>query len=236
MARHILKTMRVFSPTIAIPGFDIAALSEARHDLGGDYHDVFVAPGCVGMAVGDVAGHDSVAARLKLTAGRLLQERAVVPGGLGAFMEGINRDLSPHMQAGRFMTLFLAVMVAEPRSIHWVSAGHGPVIAYDPVSNGFGEMPGPDIPLGIDPGWRFHEQQREGWATGAMLVVGTDGIWEARDPSGRMYGKMRLMAAIRQSSQLSAAEIMQMVVADHEAFRRGQTLSDDATLVVVKAV
>lgn len=228
--------MRVFSPDIAITGFDIALLSEARHEQGGDYHDVFAAPGCVGMAVGDVAGHDPLAARLKLTAGHLLQGRAVVPGTLGAFMEGVNRDLSPHMLAGRFMTLFLAVMVAEPRSIHWVSAGHGPVIAYDPVSNGFGEVPGPDIPLGVDPGWRFHEQHHEGWATGALLVVGTDGIWEARDPGRRMYGKMRLMAAIRQASQLSATEIVRTVVADHQSFRRGESLIDDATLMVVKAV
>jgi|AGTN01.3.fsa_nt_gi Serine phosphatase RsbU, regulator of sigma subunit len=227
--------MRVCSPSVAIPGFDFASLSEPRYRQGGDYHEVFVAPGCVGLAVGDVAGHDSVAAGLKRTAGRLLKGRAAVPGALGPFMDGVNRDLSPHMRDGRFMTLFLAVMVAEPRSIHWVSAGHGPVIGYDPETSGFVEVPGADIPLGVDPGWSYHEQQHMGWATGALMVVGTDGVWEARDPNGRVYGK-RLLAAIRQVRHLPAAGIVRAVVDDLTAFRRGEALADDATLVVVKAV
>lgn len=163
-------------------------------------------------------------------ASRLLRERAVIPGG-----ENVNRKLAP-MQAGRFMTLFLAVMVGETRSIHWVSAGHAPVIAYDPVADRFGEVPGSDIPLGIDPDWHYHEAKHTGWSTGALLVVGTDGIWEARNPSGEMYGKKRLLRIVRESRQLDAAAIVHAVNADVAAFRQGRPPGDDATLVVVKAV
>lgn len=48
---------------IAIPGFDFAGMSQARYQMGGDYHDIFVPPGKGSMAVvvGDVAGHDPVA-------------------------------------------------------------------------------------------------------------------------------------------------------------------------------
>lgn len=225
-------------PPMLIPGFDFAAISQARYKMGGDYHDIFVPPGETSMtvAVGDVAGHDAMAARLMGVASRLLRARAAVPGGLASLMEGVNRDLSPHMHAGRFMTLFLAVMVGEPRSIHWVSAGHGPVIAYDPVSDSFGEVPGSDIPLGIDPDWRYHELDHTGWATGALLVVGTDGIWEARNPSGEMYGKDRLLRVVRQVRRLDADSIVHAVNADVAAFRQGRPPEDDATLVVVKAV
>lgn len=221
-----------------IPGFDFAVSSRPRNLDGGDYHAVFALPGLAAMAVavGDVAGHDAEAAYLKGIAGRLLHRRVARPGRLGPLLAEVNRDLTPHMHAGRFMTLFLAVMVAEGRSIHWVSAGHGPVLAYDPIQDRFGEVPGRDIPLGIDPDWRYHELNHTGWATGAMLVVGTDGIWEQRNPVGEMYGKGRMMDVVRSARHHMAGGVVAAVEADVAAFRRDCPPGDDATLVVVKAV
>lgn len=221
-----------------IPGFDVAVSSCPRSFGGGDYHAVVASPGGVSMAVavGDVAGHDSLAAHLMEVAGRLLHRQPPLPGTLGELVGGVNRNLMPHMRAGRFMTLFLAVMVAVDRSVHWISAGHAPVLAYDPISDGFGEVPGHDIPLGIDPDWRYRELSHTGWANGALLVVGTDGIWEARNPAGRMYGRARLMERVRGERHASAASIVAAVEADVEKFRQGRSPEDDATLLVVKAV
>ncbi|HTH15265.1 MAG TPA: PP2C family protein-serine/threonine phosphatase [Magnetospirillum sp.] len=233
----LVKGGRLRRPAV-IDGFDFAGSSRPRYLRGGDYHDVFVPPGrgSMALAVGDVAGHDAVAARLMGIASRLLKRHPPEPGGLGRLMEGMNRGLVPHMRAGRFMTLFLAVLVAEDRSIHWVSAGHAPVLAYDPVRDSFGEVPGHDIPLGIDPDWQYHELDHTGWREGAMLVVGTDGIWEARNPSGELYGKERAMRVIRASRRRSAASIVSAVEEDVAAFRQGRPPADDATLVVVKAL
>jgi sigma-B regulation protein RsbU (phosphoserine phosphatase) len=225
-------------PNSPIAGIDFAGSSRPRHLRGGDYHDIVVAPDrrSVVVAVGDVAGHDVLAARLMRIARRLLRREAVIPGRLGAVLDGVNRDLARQMQAGRFMTLFMAVMQAAERTIHWVSAGHGPVLAYDPLADAFTEVPGHDIPLGIDPEWRYHELDHNGWAAGALLVVGTDGIWEARSPSGEMYGRARLIGAVRAARHHSAAAIVAAVEADVAAFRQGAAPVDDATLVVVKAV
>jgi len=228
----------VWRAPVGIPGFDFAGTTQSRYQAGGDYHDIFVLPGKASMAVavGDVAGHDALAARLKGVAKRLMRAETAKPGALAPFMEGVNRELTLHMEGGRFMTMFLAVMVGGTRSIHWVSAGHAPVIAYDPVADRFGEVPGRDIPLGIDADWRYHELDHTGWASGALLVVGTDGIWEARNPAGEMYGKERMIAAVHAARELSAAAIVQAVTGDVTAFRQGGAPTDDATLVVVKAV
>lgn len=223
---------------LPVPGFDYAGASFARYQKGGDYHDIFAAPdgGRVAVAVGDVAGHDALAARLMKVAARFLHERPAEPGRLGELMDGVNRDLVPYMQAGRFMTLFMAVLEGAGRSIHWVSAGHAPVIAYDPVQDRFDDVPGADIPLGIDAEWRYHELAHTGWATGALLVVGTDGIWEARNPAGEMYGKERLCRVVRAARGACAAEIVEAVTMDLAAFRQGRPQGDDVTLVVVKAL
>ena len=221
-----------------IPGFDVAVLSRPRAAGGGDYHAVVAPPGsgCMAVAVGDVAGHDAMAAGLMEVAGRLLRRHRVVPGRLATVMEAVNRDLIPHMRAGRFMTLFLAALVAGDRAIHWVSAGHAPGLAYDPTADVFREVAGPDIPLGIDPSWRFRELDHVGWATGALLVVGTDGIWETRAPNGAMYSKSRLARQIRAHHHRSAPDILAAVEGDLADFRAGRTPSDDATLMVVKAI
>lgn len=227
-------------PNLALPvaGFDFAGASFARYAKGGDYHDIFAPPGgtTVAVVVGDVAGHDALAARLMKVAAGLLRDRIAEPGRLATLMAGVNRDLTPYMRAGRFMTLFMAVMVGATRSIHWVSAGHAPVFAYDPVADRFADVPGKDIPLGIDPDWHYHEMAHTGWPAGMLLIVGTDGIWEARNPSGEMYGKERLCQAVREARAGSAADIVEAVTLDLAAFRQGRPQGDDVTLVVVKAL
>lgn len=220
-----------------LPGFELAGMSVARY-RGGDYHDIFVAPDRNSMviAVGDVAGHDALAARLMRVAAGLLRADRARPGHLGAQMSELNRRLVPHMRAGRFMTLFLAVLVGPPRELHWVSAGHGPVMAYDPVQDRFAEVPGSDIPLGIDGTWRFREHIHSGWETGALLLVGTDGIWETRSPDGRMYGKERFLRVVRSCRHLPAVGMIDAVASDLARFRQGRPAGDDVTLVIVKAV
>lgn len=223
-----------------VAGFDFAGTSVFRYTRGGDYHDIFLpdgeGDGQVAVAVGDVAGHDAQAARLMALARDLLRAQATVPGRLAQVVGAVNRDLAMHLRAGRFMTLFLAVLVSATRSIHWVNAGQGVAVAYDPVADDFREVGGPDIPLGIDPDWRYRELDHTGWPTGALLVIGTDGVWETRDADGEMYGTERLCRAVRACRDRPAAEIVAAVTADLAAFRRGRQQEDDVTLVVVKAV
>lgn len=220
-------------------GFDVAGASLFRYAAGGDYHDFFVheeADGCMAVAVGDVAGHDPDANRLMVRVREVLRTSRAEAGRLAQLMGLVNRDLSGRAKAGRFMTLFLAVLGAGDRSIHWVSAGHDGAIAFDPQDDRFVEVAGEDIPLGIDPDWRYHELDHTGWRRGSMLVVGTDGIWESRNPAGQMYGKGRLRRLLRQVADQPSCGIVEAVTEDLDRFRDGEPQRDDVTLVVIKAV
>jgi pimeloyl-ACP methyl ester carboxylesterase len=64
--------------------------------------------------------------------------------------------------------------------------------------------------------------------------VGSDGVWEARDAAGAMYGKARLFGVVRRHASRPAAAIVQAVVDDLRAFKGASDLEDDATLVIVK--
>jgi sigma-B regulation protein RsbU (phosphoserine phosphatase) len=71
-------------------------------------------------------------------------------------------------------------------------------------------------------------------APGDALVVHTDGVTEAREPSGQFYGEDRYRATLAAAAGRAAGEIVDAVVADVEAFRNGAEASDDLTLLVVR--
>jgi sigma-B regulation protein RsbU (phosphoserine phosphatase) len=223
----------------ALPGFDVAGRSIYCDETGGDYYDFIefsqLDPRHLGVAVGDVTGHGVAAALLMTTARALLRSQAATPGGLSDLMTSINHHLSQDTHAGRFMTLFYGVVEAETRRFRWVSAGHEPALLYNPESDTFFELAGSDIPLGIDANWRYHEDSRDDWHPGEIVTIGTDGIWESRNPRGEMFGKDALKAVIRKHAHQSADEICDAIARALGSFRQDRAQEDDITLVVIKA-
>lgn len=239
LAQEVQQNLLPHQPP-AIPGVDIAGLSLYCDETGGDYFDFMALPELgadkVAVMIGDVAGHGISAALLMTTARALLRSRELHPGKLGRVVDEVNAQLCSDSHAGRFMTLFLAVLDAGQRTIHWVGAGHDPGIIYDPGSDAFQQIGGVDIPLGVLPGWRYHELFHAGWSPGTVLLLGTDGISETRDPAGEMFGRDRVLAIIRAHAGQSAAAIAQAVTDALAGFRGTGAQRDDVTLVVVKAV
>ena len=68
------------------------------------------------------------------------------------------------------------------------------------------------------------------------MIIGTDGIWEASDESGEMFGKKRLMEVIKNHSEKSAEQIGQEIIKAVLDFSLPHHQEDDITVVVVKAV
>jgi sigma-B regulation protein RsbU (phosphoserine phosphatase) len=120
--------------------------------------------------------------------------------------------------------------------MRWVRAGHDPAVLYDPSSGEFENLPAPGTALGVDADRRFQAGTRRGLRAGHLVVLGTDGLWEARDLSGGMYGKERLFTVLRRYEDRPAPEIAAAVLNDLRAFKGPVEFEDDATLVVVKWV
>ncbi len=223
-----------------IPGLDIAGVSLYCDETGGDYYDFLplpeLGPDKLAVMIGDVAGHGISAALLMTTARALLRSRQMHPGKLAEVVGQVNAQLCSDSHAGRFMTLFLAVLDVGQRTIHWVGAGHDPGLIFDPLSDTVQSIDGQDIPLGVDPDWPYHEHSHTGWNPGTVLLIGTDGISETRNPAGEMFGRDAVFALIRANAHRSAADITQSVTDALATFRAGTPQRDDVTLVVVKAV
>jgi len=132
------------------------------------------------------------------------------------------------------MTLFCSEIDTHSRSIRWVRAGHDAAIFYDPVTNTFEELKGPGLALGVDADWQYEEQQKTGLKKGPIIVIGTDGIWEAHNSEGDTFGKESLLEVIRQHASVSAQEIVSAIISAVNRFRKDVIPEDDVTLVVIK--
>ena len=95
-------------------------------------------------------------------------------------------------------------------------------------------MKGDGVALGVNDAFDYEENQKVGLANGQIIAVGTDGIWEAVNREGEMFGKERLRHVIRNNASAGAGDILNAVYTELERFTRGQKSEDDITLVIIK--
>jgi sigma-B regulation protein RsbU (phosphoserine phosphatase) len=223
-----------------VRGLDVAGHSTYCDETGGDYYDFLVldrtSPSQVLVALGDVMGHGVAAALVMAGVRAVLRDRAVGAGDLAELMSRLNNFICADHGGDRFMTMHLSIIDSQTGTMRWVSAGHDPVIVFDPADNGFTEVGEGDLPLGVMEDTSYSEQTSAAFRPGQILFIGTDGVWEMPDAQGEQFGKDRLREVIRACTALSAAEIAHSVREHLTAFRGDVKSVDDVTFVVVKVL
>jgi sigma-B regulation protein RsbU (phosphoserine phosphatase) len=215
---------------------DVAGASRYCAETGGDYYDFFKLPqGRLGIAVADVSGHGISSALHMATARAHLIAGAAGHAGGAALIGAVNRFLAQDIQdTGWFITLFWLEIDPTRRRLRWIRAGHEPALFYDPQRDDFSRLDGEGLALGIDPGHRYREYEKQGWTAGSILLISTDGVYETRNPDGRMFGLEPLQDLVRSHREGSAGAIRDAILQAIETYRQDGEREDDATLVVLK--
>jgi sigma-B regulation protein RsbU (phosphoserine phosphatase) len=143
----------------------------------------------------------------------------------------LTRDV---LETGRFMTLFYLSIDPGKDQIDWVRAGHDPALLYDPRRDEFVELKGTGVALGVKEDFDYRQNSMGGLANGQIIAVGTDGIWEAVNSRGEMFGKERFREIIRNNAGAGSETILNAVYNELNSFTRGQKSEDDITLVIIK--
>jgi sigma-B regulation protein RsbU (phosphoserine phosphatase) len=147
----------------------------------------------------------------------------------------MNRHLtSDVLDTGRFMTLFYLAIDPDKKRLKWVRAGHDPAIIYDPKKNTFEELTGIGMALGVSEDFRYEEYIKASVDDGQIIALGTDGIWEARNREGNLFGKKKFRQIIRQNAKENASNILDAVYDELDQHTKGLKSDDDITLVVAK--
>ena len=243
--RHSLELAKEVQQTLLpksnprIAGLEVAGKSIYCDETGGDYYDFIEFKGGanekLGVVVGDVAGHGISSALLMATVRSALRQRLALPGSIAQIITDVNRQLVVDFaDSGQFVTLFYLTLDPANQILEWVRAGHEPAIFYDPAADAFLELAGSGMALGVDKHCRFEENRMEGFRRGGIIVMGTDGVWEARNERGRMFGLTAIYDVIRHKSAAGAVDIMEAIFGQIKNFQKAAEPEDDVTLVVVK--
>jgi len=218
---------------------DIAGKSIYCDETGGDYYDFIVSDNeekqRIGIAVGDVSGHGIASALLMAAVRSSLRQRSSLPGSIGRIISDVNRQLVKDVEdSGQFITMFYLTIDTTQKSLQWVRAGHDPGIFYDPHSDTFEELHGSGAALGVIEDYNYAEYSKTALEKGQIIFLSTDGLTEARNNKGDMFGNEPVYNIIREKASSSANDILNAIFESLNRFVEGTKLEDDITLVVVK--
>jgi sigma-B regulation protein RsbU (phosphoserine phosphatase) len=215
--------------------FDIGGASFPAEAIGGDYYDYVGLPdGSLGIAVGDVSGHGVGPALLMAEARAYLRGSAQVEADVSAILERVNRLLVQDIQGDHFITMLLARLAPDGRSLVYASAGHATGYLFDAAGTVKASMPSTAVPLGIEPDSEFPAGEVIRLEPGDIVLFLTDGVVEARDPEGGVFGTKRALDVVRFYRDRPAQQIVDNLYHAVRAFSRNEPQVDDITATIIK--
>jgi len=219
-----------------LPGYEFAGVAFAARYVSGDMYDwIGTSPEHCDLALADIAGKGVPAAMMTSTARALLRDSAARKNTPGAALTQLNRSLYDDLtHAGSFITLVVAHLDRRTAALDYASAGHTEVLWHRAFAGTCERLSATGPPIGVLPDQPI-EERRIFLCPGDFLVLYSDGVTEAEDESGRLFGISRLMDAVHRNASLPAAELARSIVDAVDAFSKGPR-SDDLTIIVVRAL
>src|SRR6516162_3468265 len=223
--------------SFSIPCLSCETFYQPARGIGGDYYDFLsLSVGRWGIAIGDVCGKGIGAALLMASLQASLRAQALHPHlDLTTLIGDVNRLVHESSPTNFFASLFYAEYEPATRVLQYVNAGHNPPIIVRPRDGSceLFQLKADAVPVGIFADARF-EAARFQLMKDDILVAYTDGITEAANPAGALWGEQRLAELLRSSTAMTSGEIVEKILTAVTEFANGEPQRDDVTLVVMK--
>ncbi|HEV7999114.1 MAG TPA: SpoIIE family protein phosphatase [Planctomycetaceae bacterium] len=213
-------------------GYDFFASYDSALAVGGDYYDaILLDDGKVCLSFGDVAGKGVPASLVMSRISSVVRSTLKYVDDVGVAVAAINNHMCSSAVEGRFVTYILAVVDTQAHECQLTIAGHmspmirkadGTIEEFDEESVG--------IPVGVIEDYPYDVLSRP-IAPGETVLFYTDGVSEAMNPNGDLYGDKRVREFLRKSTG-SAAEIGQALLTDVRAHADGRAQNDDITIMI----
>jgi sigma-B regulation protein RsbU (phosphoserine phosphatase) len=207
--------------------------------VGGDFFDYLQASGDkerIGIVIGDAASKGLSAAAQALYVSGALRMGVEYQTKMDAFITRINRLVHRTFTAEQFLSMvYLELTTSDKGLLFYVNAGHSnPVLLRDKTDE-VEMLPATGQILGPFPDERYRTDFTV-MNKGDILLLYTDGITEAANSDGELYGEHRLITQLKQHRSRSPKEICQLILEDVQIHNRMVQYSDDKTVLVIKRV
>ncbi|MDA0206254.1 MAG: SpoIIE family protein phosphatase [Acidobacteria bacterium] len=217
----------------SIPGYDIAGMSLAARQVGGDYFDfISMTDGMTGLCVADVSGKGITAALLMAVVQAKIRGQSLVDSSMAERLEVSNRLIHHSTPADKFVTMFYAALDADNHRLRYSNAGHNPPFLIPKKGEArLLESGGPV--LGVLPNFKF-EESTVNLEVGDLLVIYTDGFSEAINPALEEFGEDRLLEVARGVGDQSAQQILETLSEEVRIFCGAEPQFDDMTIMALR--
>lgn len=224
-----------FLPAAAphVEGYELQGISFPCYEIGGDYYDFIQREdGNLVVALGDVSGKGTAAALLMSSLHAAIHAQADMHDSIVQTIEAVNRYLTESIPPNRFVTLFYAELNPELGRLTFLNAGHNPPLIVH-AGGTMEQLASGGLPLGIMADAEFREGRTQ-LHPGDVLVIYSDGVSEAVNPTGEEFGPTRLYEVVARNLDASASGIRDRIESALTKFCQGTPAADDITLVIVK--
>ena len=184
-----------------LEGWQISPYYQPAREVGGDFYDFFdLEDGRVVVVVGDATGKGMPAALIAEATSNMLRAVAQALGSSspGGVLSRVNETLLARIPDNMFVTCFYAILDPKSGSLSYANAGHD--LPYLWQSGEAQELRARGMPLGLMPGMDYEEKEITLQADEAALFY-SDGLVEAHDPKGEMFGFPRLRELVAEHGE-----------------------------------
>ncbi|HVN34412.1 MAG TPA: CHASE2 domain-containing protein [Casimicrobiaceae bacterium] len=218
---------------------DLAATMVPAREVGGDLYDFFrLDDRHLFFLVGDVAGKGLTASIFMAVSKALCKSTILRTSGadIGELMALVNAEVSRDNPEMLFVTAFAGVLDLESGELAYCNAGHeNPYLANpaDATVVRIEDGGGPPLCAVDDFGYRGAERQL---GVGELICLVSDGVTEAVDPGGKLYGGERVRQFLERAvtTNATAGSLVAALRADVDAFGAGAEVADDLTVLVLR--
>ena len=222
---------RIFPPFPDRDDIDLYASMTPAKEVGGDLYDFFVQNERLYFCVGDVSGKGVPASLLMAVTRnlfRVIAQQGYTPSEIAT---KINHALSEDNEQGMFVTMFIGMANLETGRLDFCNCGHNPPVICIPGEPArFLSMQYVNIALGMMDGMEFQGETLPD-IRGQRLLIYTDGLNEAENPSFELFGNDRLIETMSHVGGKPSRVVIEEMLEVVEKHRAGAVPSDDLTLL-----
>jgi serine phosphatase RsbU (regulator of sigma subunit) len=230
---RLIQTEMLPRAPLRLGAAEIQGISIPAREVGGDFFNYFALPdGRMALLVGDVSGKGVSAALLMANVQATLRARLPRESDLARLAADLDREIDETTPGAVYLTLFLGILDTVRGELRYVNAGHNPQFVIH-EGDGFEVMAATGLPIALYPGQPYEELVVPA-RPGDLLFFYTDGLVEAEDESGDMFGFDRLKTLLGQEQKNNVDTVLHRVEEAVRTFRGNHEPLDDATMMALR--